>query len=106
MDTAGDLAVLPAASEVAAYRIVCEALVNAARHADAGTCEVRLTATGSELEVEVLDDGRGVRPGALIGVGLVGMRERAEELGGSCSVTSRDGGGTRVHAVLPAEATR
>ncbi len=106
VDAAGDLAGLPAATEVAAYRIVCEALVNVARHADAGTCEVRLTATGSELEVEVLDDGRGVRPGALVGVGLVGMRERAEELGGSCSVTSRDGGGTRVHAVLPAEATR
>ncbi|WP_182900557.1 sensor histidine kinase [Microbispora sp. H10830] len=106
VDAAGDLTGLPAATEVAAYRIVCEALVNVARHADAGTCEVRLTATGSELEVEVLDDGSGVRPGALVGVGLLGMRERAEELGGSCSVTSRDGGGTRVHAVLPAEATR
>ncbi|MEU6412244.1 sensor histidine kinase [Microbispora sp. NPDC046933] len=106
VEAAGDLAGLPAATEVAAYRIVCEALVNVARHADAGTCEVRLTATGSELEVEVLDDGSGVRPGALVGVGLIGMRERAEELGGRCVVTPRAGGGTRVHAVLPAEASR
>ncbi|WP_283135377.1 sensor histidine kinase [Rhizohabitans arisaemae] len=98
----GDLTALPAATEVAAYRIVCEALVNVTRHADAATCEIRLTGSEDGLEVEVSDDGRGVRPGALVGVGLVGMRERAEELGGHCKVTSRDGGGTRVHAVLPA----
>ncbi|WP_228641043.1 sensor histidine kinase [Microtetraspora sp. AC03309] len=102
VEALGDMDGLPAAAEVAAYRIVCEALVNVARHAGAATCEVRLTASGDELEVEVVDDGRGIRPGALVGVGLVGMRERAEELGGRCAVSTPEGGGTRVHAVLPA----
>lgn len=102
VDAEGDLAGLPAATEVAAYRIVCEALTNVARHAGAANCHVRVAVAGSTLEVEVTDDGRGVRPGALVGVGLVGMRERAEELGGRCAVESGRDGGTRVHAVLPA----
>lgn len=104
VEARGDLSRLPAATEVAAYRIVCEALVNVARHAGATGCEVRLTVTESELEAEVIDDGRGVRPGALVGVGLLGMRERAEELGGRCTVAAAETGGTRVHAVLPARA--
>ncbi|GHE35241.1 hypothetical protein GCM10017673_42520 [Streptosporangium violaceochromogenes] len=102
VDAEGDLELLPAATEVAAYRIVCEALTNVARHAGAANCHVRVAVAGSELEVEVTDDGRGVRPGAVVGVGLVGMRERAEELGGWCTVAARRGGGTRVRAVLPA----
>ncbi|MEU6711692.1 histidine kinase [Nonomuraea sp. NPDC046802] len=102
VEAEGDLTGLPAASEVAAYRIVCEALTNVARHAGATTCHVRVTVAGNELEVEVSDDGRGVRPGAVVGVGLVGMRERAEELGGRCTVGPGPGGGTRVYAVLPA----
>ncbi|MFC4116794.1 sensor histidine kinase [Nonomuraea zeae] len=102
VETEGELAALPAATEVAAYRIVCEALTNVARHAGAATCHVRVAVAGDELEVEVTDDGRGLRPGAVVGVGLVGMRERAEELGGRCAVAAGDAGGTRVHAVLPA----
>ncbi|TDB88162.1 sensor histidine kinase [Actinomadura sp. KC216] len=98
---AGELATLPAAAEEAAYRIVAEALANVSRHAAATRCDVRLAAAADALEVEVADDGRGVPPGALVGVGLVGMRERAEELGGRCTVSARPGGGTRVHAVLP-----
>ncbi|WP_066375061.1 sensor histidine kinase [Herbidospora mongoliensis] len=100
VSTAGDLTGLPAAAEVAAYRIGCEAMVNVTRHARAARCEVRLTATGGTLEVEIVDDGRGLRTGEGVGVGLLAMRERAEELGGRCTVT---GGatGTRVHAVLP-----
>ncbi|MEV4896492.1 sensor histidine kinase [Nonomuraea sp. NPDC055795] len=96
-----DLGELPAATEVAAYRIVCEALVNVARHAAARTCEVRLSTAEGELEVEVVDDGRGVGPEVAPGVGLIAMRERARELGGRCAVTPGAGGGTRVHAVLP-----
>ncbi|QYC37834.1 Sensor histidine kinase LiaS [Nonomuraea coxensis DSM 45129] len=101
VDVRGELDGLPAATEVAAYRIVCEALVNVSRHAAAESCEIRLTTTSGELEVEVVDDGRGVEPGAAPGVGLIAMRERARELGGRCAVTLRAGGGTRVHAVLP-----
>ncbi|YCK38094.1 histidine kinase [Actinomadura sp. ATCC 39365] len=98
----GDLTALPAATEVAAYRIVCEALTNIARHAGATGCHVRVAVADDELEVEVTDDGRGLRPGAVVGVGLLGMRERAEELGGRCVVEPAYGGGTRVHGVLPA----
>ncbi len=101
----GDLSGLPAAAEVAAYRIGCEAMVNVTRHARAARCEVRLTATGGTLEVEIVDDGRGLRPGDArtgegTGVGLLAMRERAEELGGRCTITAGPAG-TRVHAVLP-----
>ncbi|WP_067468478.1 sensor histidine kinase [Actinomadura macra] len=101
MHCAGELAALPAAAEEAAYRIVGEALANVSRHAGAARCEVRLTAGQEALEVEIADDGQGVPSGALVGVGLVGMRERAEELGGHCVVSARPGGGTRVRAVLP-----
>ncbi|MBW8482739.1 sensor histidine kinase [Actinomadura parmotrematis] len=95
------LGVLPAAVEEAAYRIVGEALHNVARHAGASGCAVRLAAGARELRVEVADDGHGVPPGVVAGVGLVGMRERAEELGGRCEVAARPEGGTRVLATLP-----
>ncbi|GAA4093513.1 sensor histidine kinase [Nonomuraea soli] len=97
----GEAAGLPAAAEVAAYRIVCEALVNVVRHANASTCEVHLAMTGMRLEVEVIDDGRGITPGSAPGVGLIAMRERARELGGDCVIARRADGGTRVHATLP-----
>ncbi len=93
------LPVLSAAVEVAAYRIVQEALSNVSRHAAAGNCRVLLHTDG-DLVVEVSDDGRGTRP-QRAGVGLDSMRERAEELGGSCTVTFRAGLGTTVRAVLP-----
>jgi signal transduction histidine kinase len=92
---------LSAAVEVAAYRIAAEAVTNAARHAQAQHCRVRLTATAAELTVEVSDDGRGFRNGARSGVGLASMRERAAELGGLCTVQPGAGGGTRVLARLP-----
>ena len=90
---------LPAAVEVAAYRIVTEALTNVIRHANASRCLVRLT-IDDRLRIEVADDGRGVG-GARAGVGLSSMRERAGELGGSCSVSAAEGGGTLVRAELP-----
>jgi signal transduction histidine kinase len=95
---------LPAAVEVAAYRIVLEAFTNAMRHASAARCTVRLALEGGTLTtalvVEVSDDGRGLPEGRHIGVGLASMQERAAELGGSCSVESGSGG-TRVRARLP-----
>ena len=96
----GALEGLPAAVEVAAYRIVSEALANVARHARASRVGVRLTA-GTCLEVRVTDDGVGIEPGAPAGVGLVSLHERASELGGSVSVDCPAGGGTVVTARLP-----
>jgi signal transduction histidine kinase len=97
---------LPAAVEVAAYRIVLEALNNVARHAGARNCEVRLALDGEngELNVEVLDDGKGIPGDRGTGVGLSSMRERAVELGGSFEVGAVPSGGTRVRASLPCAA--
>jgi two-component system NarL family sensor kinase len=100
VDAPPHLLALPAAVEVAAYRIAMEAVTNAARHASARQCRLRLS----------LDDtprGRGVgrRRGSSAvrrdGVGLAAMRERAAELGGTCLIGGRPGGGTRVLARLP-----
>lgn len=98
----GDFRVLPAAVEVAAFRIVCEALTNACRHARASACAVRLVA-GEELKLEVADDGCGLPPTFRAGVGLSSMRQRAAELGGSFSIEPRPAGGTVVRASLPME---
>jgi signal transduction histidine kinase len=98
--TAG-LADLPAAVEVAAYRIVSEALANVSKHARAGRADVSLTSSPGALEVVVADDGVGIDPSAPAGVGLVSLRERAAELGGTVSVVCPPTGGTVVTAVLP-----
>ncbi|MEV8512007.1 histidine kinase [Dactylosporangium sp. NPDC051484] len=92
---------LPAAVEVAAYRIASEALTNVTKHANAACCTVRLTADGDTLLVEVADDGAGIAPGTPSGVGLVSLRERAAELGGRCEIECPATGGTVVRARLP-----
>ena len=92
---------LPAAVEVAALRIVAEALVNAARHAGAGSAHVDLRRTRARLHLSVADDGRWVPPSsARQGVGLESMHRRAQELGGRASI-SGGGAGTCVQAWLP-----
>ncbi|MDQ4089991.1 MAG: GAF domain-containing sensor histidine kinase, partial [Actinomycetota bacterium] len=96
-----DLCALPAAVEVAAFRICQEALENVRKHAAARTCEITVGAGGGDIRIEVSDDGRGMAPDAVGGVGLRAMRERAAELGGSCTVQSAPGAGTSVRAVLP-----
>ncbi len=83
------------------YRIVQEALTNVARHARARRCSIRLSVGDGELEVEITDDGVGLPEGYRFGVGLASMRERAEELGGTCAVEKGADSGTRVRAVLP-----
>ncbi len=93
------LPVLPAASEVAAYRIATEAITNSLRHAQARYCAVQLGVDG-RLTLEIHDDGIGLPAIYLPGVGLASMRERAEELGGSFAIVS-DSSGTGVTAVLP-----
>lgn len=105
---------LPAAVEVATYRIVQEALTNVVRHSRARTCTVSITLMpGDSLEVEIKDDGVGLPQAgtraatpaggypARPGVGLTSMRERAAELGGTFEIASVPGGGTRISAGLP-----
>jgi signal transduction histidine kinase len=99
-----ELPPLPAAVEVAAYRIVQEALMNVSRHARAYSCTVRLACTDSssrELTIEVTDDGVGLPERPEGGVGLHSMRERAAELGGECEIVRSWPSGTRVFARLP-----
>jgi signal transduction histidine kinase len=91
---------LPAAVEVAAYRIALEAMTNVERHADARSCVVRISTNG-DLELEIADDGHGLASDFRAGVGIASMRERAAELGGTCAVEQVDGRGTRVRARLP-----
>jgi signal transduction histidine kinase len=90
---------LPAAVEVAAYRIVTEALANVARHSTSASAAVRLDPAADGLRLEVTDRGRSGawRPG----VGLSSMRERATELGGTLEAGPAPGGGGRVAALLP-----
>ena len=95
---------LPAAIEVALYRITQEALTNVVRHASAQHARVVVGARGAGLELEISDDGCGTphpRPG---GVGLSSMRERAEELNGRLVVEARPGSGTTIRAWLPMHA--
>ena len=94
---------LPAAVEVACYRITQEAMTNVSRHARARHCRVRLSVdeTTDALEIEVTDDGVGLPEDRRSGVGLSSMRERTAELGGNCSVEASPAGGTVVLASLP-----
>ena len=97
---------LPAAVELALYRIATEALTNAVRHADARRCRVELRAAGDEAVLEIGDDGPGLSPDATAGVGLRSMRERAAELGGRVELETPAGGGLTVRVVLPVAAAR
>jgi signal transduction histidine kinase len=98
----GEAAPLPAAVELAAFRIVQEALTNVTRHANATSVSVRVRhRNGDGVDVEVLDDGVG--GGAAAGNGITGMRERAAALGGYLEVGPAAGRGFRVAAHLPAE---
>jgi signal transduction histidine kinase len=99
---ASDLPTLPAAAEVAAYRIVVEAMTNVVRHASARGCVIDLSVDDvGHLRVDVADDGDGIPPHPRSGMGLPSMRERAAELGGSCSIERSPAGGTVVRAVIP-----
>ena len=91
---------LPAALEVAAYRITMEGLNNILRHADASQATVRLILEPEHLRVEIHDDGIGIPPDLASGVGLASMRELAEELGGSFEILSRHSG-FHLRARLP-----
>jgi signal transduction histidine kinase len=91
---------LPAAVEVAAYWIAQEALTNVKRHAHAQVCSVRVDLEPTMLRLEIADNGAGLSNGS-IGIGLQTMKERAAEVGGTCEIGDRSGGGTLVVASLP-----
>jgi signal transduction histidine kinase len=104
LDVEGDKRVLPAAVDLAAYRILQESLTNVIRHANARTARVRITHGDRELRLRVDDDGRGapaLRIGDAHGSGITGMRERVAALDGELHTGPRPGGGFRVEARLP-----
>lgn len=98
--TAGDLGTLPAAVELAAYRILLEAHTNVVRHAHASQCEITIVQDG-DLGLRVVDDGIGFPDDGPRGVGIASMTQRAAELGGQCSIASGRDGGTVVEASIP-----
>jgi signal transduction histidine kinase len=99
-----DLPELPAAVEVAAYRIVTESVANAVRHGQPTSCLVRITTNDDDLVLTVADNGSGIASDAVPGVGLASMSERAAEVGGSLEVQSAPTG-TTITARLPLELT-
>jgi signal transduction histidine kinase len=98
----GTPAPLPPGVDLAAYRIVQEALTNALKHGRPQTADVIVTYRRHELELTVLDDGRSANPGSNgCGHGLIGMQERVSLYGGALEAGPRDEGGFAVHARLP-----
>lgn len=99
---------LPDEVATAAFRIVQEAVTNVVRHSGASRCEVQLAWTAEALAITVTDDGRGCAPrhgatpdGEPRGLGLIGMRERATQFGGTFEVNSGVGRGTTVRVCFP-----
>jgi signal transduction histidine kinase len=98
--------------EAAVYRIIQESLTNIARHAGVATCRIRLTRSGDRLQLLVEDEGRGfdqrhpADASGRRGLGLIGMRERATQLGGEFSLDSGPGRGTRVSVDFPVVRSR
>ena len=95
---------LDAALENAVYSIAQEALNNTLKHAAATYVTIRMSTDARDLRLEIQDDGKGFDPDAVretAGIGLVSMQERAEQLGGSLSITSKPGQGTRIRLIVP-----
>ncbi len=92
---------LPAAVEVAAYRIALEAFTNIVKHAQASACYIKIKTEDNTLQLEVSDNGKGLPLNNHAGIGLTSMRERANELGGECMIEINPSGGMVVRAILP-----
>jgi signal transduction histidine kinase len=103
LEVTGDARELPAGVDLAAYRIVQEAVTNVRRHAGASRVAVRVAYGEGEVRLEVVDDGRGPGEGAVNGTGhgMVGMRERVALYGGTVEAGPAPGRGFSVRAVLP-----
>lgn len=104
LDIDGDIGGLADNLNVSLFRVVQESLTNAQKHADAQRIDVRLQVAGGRVKLTIDDDGRqaaGIRVDG--GLGVLGMRERVQALGGRFSMQPREGGGLRVAVDLPAE---
>jgi signal transduction histidine kinase len=106
LDEEGERRLVPPGVDLAAYRIVQEALTNARKHAGAVAAHVRVRYLDGSVEVEVTNAPGAVANGDGAGHGLVGMRERVRVYGGTLDADPHDGGGYRVRAQLPLEAGR
>ena len=101
---------LPPQVEIALFRVAQEAITNIAKHAGAHHALVNVDFGRSAITIEIEDDGRGFdpdkvspRPGDAQGIGLIGMRERVELLGGQFQIETQPGGGTRIIVRVPLE---
>lgn len=92
---------LPAAVEVAAYRIALEGFTNIVKHTGASACQINIRIMDNALFLDVSDNGQGLPVEKRAGVGFASMRERAAELGGECVIENIPTGGMRVSARLP-----
>jgi len=99
---------LPTDVETAVFRVVQEALTNVLRHSGASSVLIQMARTGGRLSIEIEDDGKGFEPDAVAtpessgrGLGLLGIRERVELLGGSVTIDSTPGEKTRVAVTVP-----
>jgi signal transduction histidine kinase len=99
----GQPTALPPGVDLAAYRVVQEALTNTLRHAGPTSAQVAVHYDGDSLDLEIIDEGRGVTPGNGTGHGLIGMRERVALYGGELQAGERPGGGFAVRARLPVD---
>jgi signal transduction histidine kinase len=101
--TDGSLANIPEEMRTCVYRIVQESLTNCARHSKARSVRIDLHGDRKDVTLTVRDDGIGFETGrsGLRGLGLMGMEERARELGGAVTISSQPGCGTTLQAVLP-----
>ena len=97
----GDIERLPPGVDIAAFRIVQEAVTNVLRHASASRVDCLIEVANAALRLEVVDDGRGAEPRQPDGHGHTGMRERAQMYGGTLDIGPQPGGGFAVKAVLP-----
>ncbi len=100
-DVTEPMPLLPAAVEVAAYRIVLEAFTNVIHHAEASQCNIKIKLGDNSLLLQITDDGKGLSTKDHAGIGFSSMQERASELGGDCRIENISTGGTRISARLP-----
>jgi len=100
---------LPAPIETALYRVVQEALTNISKHAQAASVRIRLRGHGKAIQCSITDDGVGFDPSAIAnnphgrGLGLLGMREKLQPLGGVVEINSNPGQGTKLLITVPTE---
>jgi signal transduction histidine kinase len=98
----GEPRALPVGVDLSAYRIVQEALTNTLKHARPARARVTVRYRSDDVELEVVDDGRGSSNGSRGGQGIAGMRERVRLYGGTLETGRRERGGFSVRARLPA----